>query len=250
VKLRTILDPAVALAPTVLAIYVILLWNSLVDRTILYRDYWTIFWTAASEYGADFWLGKISILGRGSFGSAFFLQYVVYAFLLIPVIFIIQILYKKFRKRNLRYLYIWVNSRWIAYAIVWVAIATGLAAFAHYLNLYSMPVPNIPGAEVKGEVDWLTHWWTPGIFSVVLLSIDFYEAFGWQGKRGRIYEAIFVTGLLLSIMFYWEWGECGNPAVYRNLYWDSLKDVYQGVLAHIFNLMAYNLLVPFEVVEH
>ena len=228
----------------ILLLYLISVWNSIVDKTTFYRDYWALFWEAANKYGGEFWLGKISILGRGSFGSAYFLQYVPWVFIIFVGIYIARGLFEWWTYRKVRHLYLWMNATWILYALIWLFVATGIAALAHYLNLYTMQVPNMVGVEVKGEVDWLTHWFSAGFFSIPLLSISFYDLFQWKGRRGLFYEAVLVFVIVCTIMIYWEIGECGNPAVYRNLYWDSVKDLFMGMVSTIFNILVYHQLVP------
>jgi hypothetical protein len=240
---------AVIVALAVAVLYLLTVWNSVVDKTTMYHDYWALFWTASSQYGLDFWLGKVSILGRGSFGSATFLQYVPWAFILVVLIHVIRAAFERWKHREVRYLYIWINGAWIIYGLIWLMVATGIAALAHYLNLYSMPVPNMPGVEVKGEVDWLTHFLTPGIFVIPLLSISFYDLFQWKGRRGLLYEAILIILVMSIIMLDWEIGECGNPSVYRNLYWDSVKDIFMGYVSTVLNILVYRQIVPAGIDE-
>ena len=227
-----------------LLLYLISVWNSVVDKTILYRDYWALFWEASSKYGGEFWLGKVSILGRGSFGSAYFLQYIPWVFVLLIAIYVTRAVFERWKRRETPYLFIWMNSAWIIYGLIWIISATGIAALAHYLNLYAMPVPGYPGVEVKGEVDWLTHLGTVGIFAIVLSSISFYDLFRWKGRRGLLYESVLIILAVSIVMLDWEIGECGNPAVYRNLYWDSVKDLFMGYVATVLNILVYRQLVP------
>ena len=181
---------AVIIALGIVVLYLLSVWNSVVDKTTMYHDYWALFWAASSQYGLDFWLGKVSILGKGSFGSAFFLQYVPWAFVLLVTVEGILVAVARWKHREVKYICIWMNVAWVVYGLIWLMTATGIAALAHYLNLYTMPVPNLPGVEVKGDVDWLTHFLTPGIFVIPLLSISFYDIFQWKGRRGLRYEAI------------------------------------------------------------
>lgn len=247
-KYRAIAGYAVTIALGVILLYLISIWNSVIDRATLYRDYWALFWEAANKYGGEFWLGRISVLGKGSFGSAAYLRYVPWVFAAFIVIYICQLLWVHHTGRSLNRPIIWANSLFLVYGLTMMFVATGLAAMGHYLDLYSIRLtcPDGTVISIVGTVDWLTHWFTPDYFSIPLCMVNFYDLFKWHGKRGRICEAAFVLMAALCIMLIWEIGESGNPTVYRNLFWDSAKDIYQGILSTVFNLFVYNQIVPFE----
>jgi hypothetical protein len=239
-------------AMIVLLVALVNRWYVLIDKTTLYHDYWTIFWEASNKYGLEFWLGTVSILGKGSFGSAAFLRYVPWIFIGFIIIYICQLLWTHYTGKSLNRPIIWANSLFLVYGLVMIFIATGLAAMGHYLDLYSIRLtcPDGTVISIAGTVDWLTHWFTPDYFSIPLCMINFYDLLKWRGKRGRLYEAALVLMASLCIMLAWEIGESGNPTVYRNLFWDSAKDIYQGILSTVFNLLVYNTIVPFEIEEH
>jgi len=90
----------------------------------------------------------------------------------------------------------------------------------------------------------LTHFLSTGFLAIPLLSISFYDIFGWKGKRGLVMEAGFVLMLVSILMLRFEIGESMNPAVYRNLFWDSAKDVFQGLLSTVLNILVYRTIVP------
>lgn len=140
----------------------------------------------------------------------------------------------------------WSNGVWALFACVWIFAAMGFAAMGHMYNLYTMPVPCGTGCEVAGQVDWITHLFTPSIFTVTLLMISWYDVFRWKGRVGRFKEALWILTIIAVFMFFWEVGESGNPAVYRNLYWDSVKDLFMGFFGSTFCIAMYNLIVPFE----
>jgi len=203
-----------------------------------------MFLYAAQTYGLDFWLGKRSILGPGSFGSAAFLQYVIYLPLVVLAIYLVQ--WWKWKHDNDFHIdYVWSRPLWLAITFLVMFIATGVAAYAHYNDLYTCRPP-LCTSPMETRVDDLTHFWTVLMVTTALLNINLMDLFKWTGKAGRLKEALLQLSILEIIMWFWEVGEFGNPAAYANPPLNSLSDVFWGTFAALLAILAYNAVVKFE----
>jgi hypothetical protein len=207
------------------------------------HDYWTDFWYAAQTYGPEFFLGKMSILGRGSFGSATFLQYVPWAYIGFLAIVLIRSLWSRHCGEPKEW-YLWVNLRWIAFGLIFLFLATSFAAYAHYADLYTIRLPD--GTHLEGSADTITHTFSPNIFTVILLAVNIMGLLGLHGFKGRIIEAGIVIAAANIFMLVWEIGESGNPGAYANPAWNSVSDLFHGNIGTFLCVGWYNLLVPFE----
>ena len=203
-----------------------------------------MFLYAAQTYGADFWLGKVSILGKGSFGSAAMLHWIIYLPFAVLAIFLVQLWFKK-HDNALSIDYVYSNTLWLIITFTVMFIAIGIAAYAHYNDLYTCRPP-LCTSPMETRVDDLTHFWTVAMIVSALCNLNFMDLLGWHSRVGRLKEALLQLTIPEIILWFWEDGEFGNLAVYANPPWNSLSDIFWGTIATLLVIACYNLLVPFE----
>lgn len=208
------------------------------------RDHVGMFLNATQTYGLDFWLGKVSILGKGSFGSAAMLHWIIYLPFFVLGIYFIQV-FLHWNGRKLDRHYVWSNTFWLIITFMVMFTAIGIAAYAHYNDLYTCRPP-LCTSPMETRVDDLTHFWTVAMIASALCNINWMDLLGWHRRIGRLKEALLQLTVPEIIMWFWEVGEFGNPAAYANPPWNSLSDIFWGTIAALFMILAYNAVVPFE----
>lgn len=208
------------------------------------RDHWGMFWNASATYGSKFWLGEISILGPGSFGSAAMLHWIIYLPFFVLGIYFIQV-FLHWNSRKLDRDYIWTNTLWLLITFAVMLTAIGIAAYAHYNDLYTCRPP-LCTSPMETRVDDLTHFWTVAMIAAALCNINFMDLLGWHGHASRLKEALLQLSILEIVMWFWEVGEFGNPAAYANPPWNSLSDIFWGTIASLLIICAYNVIVTYE----
>ena len=236
-------DIAILSTPLTILLWFIYEWSYLANWSGQ-RDHVGMFWVAVQTYGLDFWLGKVSILGRGSFGSAALLHYVIYLYPIVLGIYLVQ-WWKWKHDRDFSVDYIWTRPLWLGITFLIVFVATGIAAYAHFNDLYTCRPP-LCSVDMETSVDTLTHFWTVAMIAASLCNINLMDLFGWKGRGGRLKEALLQLSILEIVMWFWEVGEFGNLAAYANPPWNSLSDIFWGTIAALFMILAYNVVVGYD----
>ncbi len=233
------LGALIALAgAAVLALYWLAQFLEVVDRTNAH-DY-------VSDVFRVFMDDPIGVLFFQTAGSAVFLRYLPISFAFLVGLWLYD------RKPRTPYLYIWSRGWWIAWTIFW-GMLTWVVAAAAQANQWYAASTYVDGVRVftgePGEVDWITHQLTPGFIAAFLCNFAFMDIFRLRGRSGRLWEILFMLAVVSAIMFWWEYSESLNPAVYLNRIWDATKDIVMGYANASAQILFYNWVVPYKELE-
>jgi hypothetical protein len=95
-------------------------------------------------------------------------------------------------------------------------------------------------------MDKYTHFLSMGALTSMVLTLNIKDLLGLHGRTGRLLELGIIFSFVCFLPIYWEYAELGDPARYVSTYIDAITDLLAGSLGGIFNILIYNLVVPYE----
>lgn len=201
------------------------------------KDYWALYTTALAK-------DPIGVMFYLETGSSPFLRYFLFGLLWIWCAYLAGRLWP--RHQHIVDRMFWSSFWWCIYATAFVMLAWTFGAVAQYYSWYACLTPGYCSTQPQGTMDKYTHFLSMGALTTMLLTVNFKDALGLRGRTGRLIELAIVLSVIFCIPVYWEYAELGDPSRYVSTYIDAVTDLIAGIGGGIYNILAYNLIVPYE----
>jgi len=140
----------------------------------------------------------------------------------------------------------WTNFIWSAWATIFILTAIIFNAAAQHFQWYACLTPGYCSPQPQGTMDKYTHFLAAGSITAIIVTLNIKDLLGLKGRTGRAIELVIILSAIVLIDQFWTYSESLYPKVYLSLYIDSITDTLADWLGAIFNLLLYNLIVPFE----